>query len=123
MKSDLMSTIWLLEKVRNSDAYAQNLYAALCNNSFQKRELWPILKDDRWSCSWRSAGGIVADMQDRGGYLDWYCSGMGGIADYNTDQDEWSKRTGYVPEGYVTEEVKTDIERLGWIIIEENDND
>lgn len=123
MKSDLMSAVWLLEKVKNSKPYAQNLYAALCNNSFQKRELWPILKDDTWSCSWRSAGGIIADMQDTGSYLDWYCSGMGGIADYDTDQGEWQKKTGYVPEGHVTEEIRTDIERLGWIIIEENNND
>mgnify|MGYP003705677079 CR=1 FL=1 len=29
-------TDWILEKVRESDVYAQHLYAAMCNNEFQK---------------------------------------------------------------------------------------
>jgi hypothetical protein len=29
-----------------------------------------------WSCSWRYAGGLVADMREQGeNYLDFYCSG------------------------------------------------
>jgi hypothetical protein len=49
MEYDLRSTEWILAKVRASKSYAQNLYAAMCNNDFVKREMWPILKDQRWS--------------------------------------------------------------------------
>jgi hypothetical protein len=74
MEYDLRTSEEMLSKVRNSDTYAQNLYAALCNNEFQELDMWPILKDQRWSCSWRSAGGIVANMKMTGDYIDWYCS-------------------------------------------------
>ena len=48
MQYDLRSTEWILAKVRESDAYAQNLYAAICNNDFCKREMWPILNEEYW---------------------------------------------------------------------------
>jgi hypothetical protein len=114
---DLRSTDWILEKARSSDRYAQNIYAALCNNEFVKREMWPILKDQRWSCSWRYAGGIVADMLGKGDYIDWYMSGMGGMSDYDTDPVEWAARTGFVPEGNVTEEIEDDLYKLGWLVV------
>jgi len=120
LEYDLRSTAWILEKARASDAYAQNIYAALCNNDFIKREMWPILKDQRWSCTWRYAGGIVADMIEKGDYIDWYMSGMGGIADYDTDPKEWAAETGYVPEGTITQEIEDDLFKLGWLIIKEN---
>ena len=71
MEYDLRSTDWILAKVRESNTYAQNLYAAICNNDFCKREMWPILKEDYWSASWRYAGGIIADMREKGDYIDW----------------------------------------------------
>lgn len=118
---DLRSTDWILEKARSSDAYAQNIYAALCNNEFVKRDLWPILKDQRWSCTWRYAGGIVADMLGKGDYIDWYMSGMGGVSDYDVDPIEWAARTGYVPEGQITEEIENDLHKLGWLVANSND--
>ena len=121
LEYDLRSTEWIVEKARASDSYAQNIYAALCNNEFIKRDLWPILKDQRWSCTWRYAGGIVADMLGTGDYIDWYCSGMGGIADYDTDSVEWAARTGYVPEGNITEEIENDLFKLGWLVAESDD--
>ncbi len=123
LEYDLRTTDWILEKVRTNDAYAQNLYAAMCNMQWCKRELWPILAENYWHCSWRYAGGIIADMQQKGDYIDWYCSGMGGIADYQTDPEEWQQRTGYVPEGTVTEEIQTDLNRLGWIPVPYSDKD
>lgn len=114
LEYDLLTTDWILEKARSSDSYAQNIYAALCNMQWCKAELWPTLSEQYWSCSWRYAGGIVADMLQKGDYIDWYCSGMGGVADYDTDPDEWAKQTGYVPESVVTEEIETDFRRLGW---------
>jgi hypothetical protein len=126
LEYDLRSTEWILEKARASDSYAQNIYAALCNNDFIKRDLWPILKDQRWSCSWRHAGGIVADMRQEGDYIDWYCSGMGGLnQEYDSKEtnEQWQKRTGYMPEGIVTEEIEADLNKLGWYVVPYKDDD
>jgi len=120
MEYDLRTTEWILAKVRKSNAYAQNLYAAMCNNDFQRAEMWPILTDKTWSCSWRYAGGIVADMRQDGDYIDWYCSGIGGQnAEYDSEEtnEQWQARTKYVPESVVTEEIEQDLARLGWIVI------
>lgn len=117
---DLRSTDWILEKARNSKSYAQNLYAAMCNNDFQRAEMWPILTDKTWSCSWRYAGGIIADMRQDGDYIDWYCSGIGGRnAEYDSEEtnEQWQARTKYVSESVVTEEIEQDLARLGWIVI------
>ena len=113
LEYDLRSTDWIIDKCR-SDAYAQNLYAALCNMQWQKRDVMPILKDEYWSCSWRSAGGIVADIQGKGDYIDWYCSGIRNTNLDEEDNKEWDGR-GYVPEGTVTEEIENDMYVLGWI--------
>ena len=108
MEWDLVTTDWILEKVRADDAYAQNLYAAMCNNGFIKMEVIPILKQQEWSCSWRYAGGIIADMQEKGDYIDWYCSGIRHSDD--TEQDK------YVGEGCITAEIRNDLQRLGWAV-------
>jgi hypothetical protein len=108
LEYDLRTTDWILEKARNSKEYAQNLYAAMCNNEFQKKDVFLILKDERWSCSWRSAGGIIANMRQEGDYIDWYCSGI-----KETDSPE----DGYVPESVVTDEIREDLNKLGWIVI------
>ena len=116
MEYDLRSTDWILAKVRESDSYAQNLYAAICNNDFCKREMWPILKEEYWSASWRHAGGIIADMREQGDYIDWYCSGIGNAeSGYGLDH---RRANGYVPEMVVTEEIKDDLFKLGWLVIE-----
>ena len=112
LEYDLLTTEWILEKVRSSDIYAQNLYAAMCNNSFQKLDVLPILKEERWSCSWRYAGGIIADMREEGDYIDWYCSGIGPVE---------GDRSGFVPESAVTDEIRADLKRLGWTVFEDKD--
>lgn len=113
MEHDLRTTAWILDKVRANDSYAQNLYAAMCNNDFIKRDVYNVLTDKRWHCSWRHAGGIVADMRGEGDYIDWYCSGSA------VDEDG---ALGYhiQPEGYVTEEIKADLGRLGWSVVDDN---
>jgi hypothetical protein len=127
LEYDLRATDWILEKVRGDDVYAQNLYAAMCNNEFIKREMWPILKDQRWSRSWRSAGGIVADMQQKGDYIDWYCSGIRDTRTLSeseianlTEQEQFAYKSGqgYVGEGCITEEIKNDLYKLGWLVVE-----
>jgi hypothetical protein len=116
MEYDMRTSAWLCEKVRNSDAYAQNLYAAMCNTEWQKREVMLILKDETWSCTWRSAGGIVANLREQGDYIDWYCSGIGdGLGNGDVDGVK-----GYVPEGTVTEEIADDLYKLGWVCKEDN---
>lgn len=94
---DLMKSDEITNKCIHSTVYAQNLYAAMCNNLF-------YYGDNEWSCSWRSSGGIVADLRNNGEcYLDWYCSGM-------VDKD------GYVAESVVTEEISIDLMKLGWTV-------
>lgn len=109
MEYDLRTTDWILEKVRTSNIYAQNLYAAICNNNFQKLDVLPILKNQTWSASWRSAGGIIANMRQEGDYIDWYCSGM---------RCENVETNGYVPEQMVTDEIREDLNRLRWIVVD-----
>jgi hypothetical protein len=116
MEYDLRSTNWILEKARTRESYAQNLYAAMCNMQWQKTEVMPILKDELWTCSWRAAGGIVAELRDEGDYLDWYCSGMGGLS-YDPDE---GRKEGYVPESAVTDEIRADLFRLGWQVIDDS---
>ena len=125
MEYNLLTTDWILAKVRAKESYAQNLYAAMCNNDFVKLEVVPILRQDPdrdyWSASWRYAGGIIADMRQEGDYIDWYCSGMGGLnGSYDSDSEtfeQWQARTKYVPEGCITDEIRNDLQRLGWAIV------
>ena len=116
LEYEMMNSVWFRNKVRESESYAQNLYAAMCNNEFVKNDVWPILEDKRWGCSWRYAGGLVADLREEGDYMDWYCSGIGNVT-YDTVEDEKIFRAKrYVPEGFVTDEIREDLLKLGWII-------
>jgi hypothetical protein len=123
MEYDLRSSKELCNKVKQSDNYAQNLYAAMCNMTWQSREFWQEMKGEAWSCSWRHAGGIVADMQEKGDYIDWYCSGIGNSEDgYGLSGDK-PEQGAYVPEGVITDEIELDLNRLGWRPIPWEDND
>jgi hypothetical protein len=113
MEFDLRSTDWILAKVRASEAYAQNLYAAMCNREFQKNEVWPLLKNQTWGASRR--------------YIDWYCSGIQGgvseaeLAEMTAEQQErhhWYEKN-FVPEGVVTDEIRADLLKLGWLVVDE----
>lgn len=120
MEYDLRSTKWICDKVKASDSYAQNLYAAMSNMQFVKNEVWPLLRDQRWSASWRHAGGIVADMREEGDYIDWYCSGIGGMMGGSSESSpaieaDLLARKNYVPEGTITAEIQADLFQLGWI--------
>ena len=120
MFDDMRATAWFVGKVRASESYAQNLYAALCNNDFQKHAVWPMLKNDTWSVSWRGAGSLVAELRDQGDYMDWYCSGMGLLATYDEKEgQEYMARKQYVSESTVTEEIREDLGHLGWLVVTE----
>jgi hypothetical protein len=127
MEYDLRSTQWIIDKAKD-DAYAQNLYAAMCNNDFTKNDVIPILTEKRWSCSWRHAGGIIADMQGKGDYIDWYCSGIRDAKILDDDefraltkeqQEHYIQGKKFVSEGVVTDEIRADLLKLGWIVIDD----
>ena len=52
-------------------------------------------------------------MRQEGDYIDWYCSGI---------RDDISPDNVYVTESEVTDEIRQDLFKLGWIVIED-DND
>lgn len=126
---DIRNCPEIMAKIRaGSNSYAQNLYAAWCNMQWCKRDptnVWPILKEEYWSASWRSAGGIVADLRNEGeDYMDYYCSGMrGGLSMAGKEDDEYFERTKYVSESVVTEEIEEDLNKLGWFPVPYDDND
>lgn len=88
---------------------AVEFYRAMCNMRWKKN--LAIFEDEQivaklkgkeinvWSCSWRCAGGIIADIRSihhgfSENYMDFYCSGE---------------------EGWVSPLVEKHFERLGWI--------
>jgi len=96
LEKDLWQNTTIKEKCKYSQIYSQNLYAALCNNRF-------FYGDKEWTCSWRYAGGLVSEINGSDDYMDYYCSGI-------------SNREGFVGEGFVTDEIKLDLMKMGWII-------
>jgi len=130
LEYDLRNTKWICDKVKTREEYAQNLYAAMCNNNFQKLDVWQVLRDIKYSCSWRYAGGIIADMQETGDYIDWYCSGIKGSAseaelaamtDEQREKYHWMDKY-FVGESVVTDEIREDLKLLGWIVIADQDD-
>ncbi len=122
LERDMKDARWFVDKVRNSESYAQNLYAALCNNAFQKLDVMPVLKDEVWSCTWRYAGGVVADIRCEGDYMDWYCSGIHGDPkeiDYAAAEAQGFNPAKYVPESIITDEIRQDLKQLGWVVVED----
>jgi hypothetical protein len=107
LERDIRGTNWIVSKVRHREIYAQNLYAALCNNEYVPQDVWGILKNIHWDCTWRYAASIIADIREDDSYIDWYCSGTG---------FQGTDFTGFVEESYVTEEVESDFNQIGWLL-------
>ena len=61
------------------------------------------MKNVKWSCSWRYAGTMVAEIREDSDFNDWYCSGI-----QLTNQL-------FVPESIIVPEIETDFDQLGWI--------
>ncbi len=91
MEADMMDSDHIRRLVRDEE-FALALYAAMCNVIWRK-----IIDPDagaQWSCSWRHAGGVVADLRNMGeDYTDFYCGGQ---------------------EGRVHEDVAAALRALGW---------
>jgi hypothetical protein len=95
IRPDLERDLGLSPRIRGlvrSELFAALLYGSLCNTTWRHAETGTL-----WRCSWRQAGGIVAELRCEGSYLDWYCS-MG--------------------EGLVDDQVLGEIEALGWGLVE-----
>jgi hypothetical protein len=108
LDEQLANSLVISSKVKSSEVYAQNLYAALCNMRWRTNDPNTGL----FAVTWRTAGGIVANLRENNGsYLDWYCSGM---SDTKLTEDKDGVFRTEVSEGTVTEEIEKDMLDLGW---------
>lgn len=116
LELDLKNSSEILAKCKASDAYTQNVYAALCNTQWQKHELFPLIKGYLWNCTWRRAGRIASELRGEGDYMDYYCSGMGGFElSYDVEQAAaWMTEHQYIAEALITDEVRADLAGLDW---------
>jgi hypothetical protein len=95
IQPDLERDLGLSRRIRDlvgSELFAALLYDALCNTTWRHKASGTL-----WHCSWRHAGGVVANLRAEGDYLDWYCS---------------------TREGLVDDQVLAEIEALGWGLAE-----
>lgn len=77
-------------ELQNDDELAKEFYGALCNMQWRSK----VDPDIIYSCSWRFAGGLVAELRRKGErYIDFYCGGG---------------------EGQVTKRIKDLLGKLGW---------
>jgi hypothetical protein len=92
----------------SSDKIAEDFYSALCNMRWRK--IGALSEDERiieklkgnesdiWSCTWRYAAGIIAEIRNKyyntnNDYMDFYCAGH---------------------EGQISELVKQCFNKIGW---------
>jgi hypothetical protein len=57
------------DAMRASDEICSQVWSALANI------IWTHSSGEEFSCSFRYAGGLIAEIVDKGTYMDWYCSG------------------------------------------------
>jgi hypothetical protein len=88
---DIIDSQRIKNKMRASKDYCKRFYAAMCNT-----DLYKVGSTGEYGYSWRSAGGLVADILGEGDYLDWYCSGN---------------------EGFVDDEIADDLNEVGWVAV------
>jgi hypothetical protein len=97
----------LSERVRTDDALAHDLYGALCNMRWCRRDpdSHPV------SMSWRYAGGVVSHLACKGGcYRDYYCSGNEGVFPHAFEM-HWTHWDGYRPRGRRTKGERSNEDR------------
>ena len=88
---DIIDSQNIKNKMRASKDYCKRFYAAMCNT-----DLYKVGATGEYGYSWRSAGGLIADILGEGDYLNWYCSGN---------------------EGFVDDEVQNDLNAIGWKVV------
>lgn len=78
------------EQVKEED-FARKLYDCLCNTIWFNKHTGDI-----YSCSWRYAGGLVADLRNVGeDYIDFYCNGFSGEGAYHEEIYSGLEKFGY----------------------------
>ena len=60
-------------RILNDDEFAKQVYAALTNI------VWVHRSGLVCALTFREAGGLIADIRERGSYKDWYCSSAEGV--------------------------------------------
>jgi hypothetical protein len=119
LEKDLLNSQYIKEKCTN-DTYAQNLYAALCNNEFTKNEVVPILKEEVWTLQLEICRGLSSsNTRECGTIL------IGTVVEltrgWNNDEpDDWDE-TGFMPEGCVTDEIRNDLLHINWTVCVDNE--
>lgn len=91
LEHDLVQSVDLCARVREDHTFAQELYAALCNNQFL--HVSASTDTDYWTCTWRYAADLIGTMRGDGAD-DMYSSGH---------------------EGHVSERVCDALSQLGWV--------
>ena len=79
------------ERICMDNNFAKRIYAAL-TNIIWKNGVY------KYSVTFRYAGSLLAEIQGKGNYMDWYCSAGEGIVD--TDIAEALDTRGWVPTEY-----------------------
>lgn len=79
---------FIREKIIHIPGYDTKVYNALCNTKLIKHNF-------EESVSWRTAGGIIAEIKGEGDYLSYYCSGE---------------------ESFIDDEIRNDFSIVGWQI-------
>lgn len=74
---------YLGQKMREDLGFAVKVYGALCNVDWYHKTYPSPPNPNSVGCSWRFAGGFVAQVRGIAGedYMDYYCSGGEGVVD------------------------------------------
>ena len=78
------------ERMKADDSFCVQIWSALANKLWKHESMDD---DEEYSCTFRYAGGLIADILGRGGYMDWYCSG---------------------PYATVSDEIESGMKDIGW---------
>lgn len=113
LEQDLKSSDLIVNKAKTSAVYAQNLYAALCSNHFQKNSVITLLKNQQWSCTWGHAALIVANIVGINNNIDWYCNSIKEYS-FKSLHNDGPNHTGFLEEGVVSAEIAGDLRHIGW---------
>lgn len=114
VEEELKNNTAICQRIADSEVFAQHVYAALCNQQYYPHGV-DQEHTDAWSCTWRYAATIIADIRNthlhepqnsdiQEDYIHWYCSGMGVLE-------------GSVGEGIVTDDVRRVFHDMGWDIV------
>lgn len=75
------------EKMKQDAEFCKDIWSSLAN------VIWKNKDGEEYSCSFRYAGGLIAEIIGKGDYMDWYCSG---------------------PYATVSEEIEEGMKKFGW---------